>query len=123
MSETLFWIAPAAAVVALIFAWHFFRNMVKEDEGTETMIKIGEHVRQGGRAYLRQQYKIMVVVIVVLAVVFSILAYGFDLQTKWLPITFVCGGFFSALAGYFGMRTATLASTRTAAAARTSSFS
>ena len=52
--------------------------------------------------------------------VFAVLAYGFGLQNPWLPFTFLCGGFFSALAGYIGMQTATLASTRTAAAARTS---
>ena len=62
MSETLFWIAPVAAVIALVFAWHFFRNMVKEDEGTDTMKKIGQHVREGAMAYLRQQYKVMIIV-------------------------------------------------------------
>jgi len=120
MNEPIFWLAPVAAAIGLLFAWLFYRDMVRQDEGTELMQTIGAHVRKGAMAYLRQQYRIMVVVFGVLALLFALLAYGFGLQNPWLPFTFVCGGFFSALAGYFGMRTATLASTRTAAAARTS---
>jgi len=120
MNEHLFWIAPASSIVALVFALVFFRQMMKADEGTDLMRKIGGHVREGAMAYLNQQYRIMLIVFVVVTILFSILAYGFDLQSNWLPITFVCGGFFSALAGYFGMRTATQAATRTAAAARES---
>jgi len=88
--------------------------------GTETMRTNGAHVRDGAMAYLRQQYRIMVLVFAGLALLFALLAYGLGVQNPWLPVTFVCGGFFSALAGYFGMRTATMASTRTAAAALTS---
>ena len=120
MIEPLLWIAPGAALTALVFAWIFFRDMHRQDEGTELMRKIGQHVREGAMAYLRQQYRIMVKVFAALAVLFAILAYGIAVQNPWLPLTFLCGGFFSALAGYFGMQTATLASTRTAAAARTS---
>lgn len=118
MNEQLFWVAPAASVVALIFALFYFRQMKKCDEGTELMIKIGQHVRQGAMAYLGQQYRVMLVVFAVVAILFAVLAFGFDMLNRWQPITFICGGFFSALAGYFGMRTATQASTRTAAAAR-----
>ena len=120
MNEHLFWIAPGASIVALVFALMFFRQMMKADEGTDLMIKIGRHVREGAMAYLNQQYRIMLIVFAVVVLLFAVLAYGFDLQSNWLPITFVCGGFFSALAGYFGMRTATQAATRTAAAARES---
>jgi K(+)-stimulated pyrophosphate-energized sodium pump len=120
MNEPLFWIAPLAALVALVFAWIFFRDMRQQDEGTGVMRRIGRHVRHGAMAYLRQQYRIMLLVFAGLALLFAVLAYGFDLQNRWLPFTFLGGGFFSALAGYFGMQTATLASTRTAAAARTS---
>jgi K(+)-stimulated pyrophosphate-energized sodium pump len=120
MIDPFLWIAPGAAFTALVFAWIFFRDMRARDEGTELMREIGQHVRQGSMAYLRQQYRIMLQVFAALAVLFAILAYGFGIQNPWLPFTFICGGFFSALAGYFGMHTATLASTRTAAAARIS---
>ena len=118
MNEPLFWLAPAAAFAALLFAGYFFLDMRRQDEGTDVMRQIGQHVRQGAMAYLRQQYRIMLIVFLVLAVLFAALAYGLGVQNRWLPFTFLCGGFFSALAGYFGMQTATLASTRTAAAAR-----
>jgi len=120
MNELLFWLAPASAVVGLIFAVVFFKQMKREDEGTDAMKKIGAYVREGAMAYLKQQYKVMLVVFLLVLVLFSILAYGFQVQNPWLPVTFAFGGFFSALAGYFGMQTATQASTRTAAAARES---
>ena len=120
MIEPLFWLAPVGALVALAFAWLFFRDMRRQDSGSEQMQRIGAHVRAGAMAYLRQQYRVMVAVFLLLAALFALLAFGFGLQSTWLPFTFLCGGFFSALAGYCGMQTATLASTRTAAAARTS---
>ena len=109
---------PAAALTALVFALLFYRDMYRRDEGTEVMRRIGGHVRDGAMAYLRQQYRIMLWVFLGLAALFALLAWGLGVQSTWLPATFLCGGFFSALAGFFGMRTATLASTRTAAAAR-----
>ena len=120
INATFFWLAPVAALIGLLFAWVFYRDMRQQDAGTEVMQRIGEHVREGAMAYLRQQYRIMLFVFGALALLFAVLAYGFGLLNPWLPATFLCGGFFSALAGFFGMRTATLASTRTAAAARTS---
>jgi K(+)-stimulated pyrophosphate-energized sodium pump len=120
MTEPVFWIAPIAAIVAMLFAWRFYKEMQAEDEGNETMRTIGGHVRTGAMAYLRQQYKIMIVVFAAVAGIFAWLAYGLGVQNPWLPVTFVFGGFFSALAGYFGMQTATRASTRTTAAAQTS---
>ena len=119
-TEPLFWLAPVAALVALFFAWLFFRDMRRQDSGTEPMRRIGGHVRQGAMAYLRQQYRVMAAVFLLLAGLFALLAFGFGVQSTWLPFTFLCGGLFSAVAGYCGMQTATLASTRTAAAARSS---
>ena len=110
----LFCFVPAASLVALFFAWLFYRQMKKEDEGTPTMREIAQYVREGAMAYLKQQYKVVGIVFVVLAVLFSILAFGFGMQNKWVPFAFLTGGFFSALAGYIGMRTATYASARTA---------
>ena len=112
--QTLFYLVPAASVLALLFAWIFFRQMMKESEGTVTMKEIAQYVREGAMAYLRQQYKVVIIVFIVLAVLFAILAYGFGVQNPWVPFAFLTGGFFSGLAGYVGMRTATYASARTA---------
>ncbi|MBE2181042.1 MAG: sodium-translocating pyrophosphatase [Chthoniobacterales bacterium] len=108
---------PAAALLALFMAAFFARQMLRAAEGTERMIEIARHVRSGAMAYLRQQYRVMLLVFVVLAGVFALMAFVWELQTRWMPLLFLCGGFFSALAGYFGMRTATAASSRTAQAA------
>ena len=110
----LFYFVPAASVIALFFAWLFYHQMRKQDEGTPTMKEIAQYVREGAMAYLKQQYKVVGIVFVILAILFSILAFGFGVQNKWVPFAFLTGGFFSALAGYVGMRTATYASARTA---------
>lgn len=120
MENSLFWIVPASSVIALLLAWFFYRKMMKEDEGTEMMKTIAGHVRKGAMSYLKQQYKIVGIVFLVLVILFSIMAYGFQLQNNWVPIAFLTGGFFSGLSGYLGMKTATNASARTAAAARSS---
>ncbi len=108
-----------ASLLALGFAFFFFKQMMQEDEGTDTMKKIALHVRKGAMAYLKQQYKVVSIVFVVLAAVFSVMAY-FGLQNNWVPFAFLTGGFFSGLAGFFGMKTATYASARTANAAKNS---
>ena len=112
--DLLFYIVPAASLVALFFAWYFFRQMMKESEGNVTMKEIAQYVRDGAMAYLRQQYKVVTIVFVVLAVFFAILAYGFHIQNPWVPFAFLTGGFFSGLAAFVGMKTATYASARTA---------
>ena len=116
----VFWLVPIASVVALAMAGYFFRQMRKEDEGTPRMIEIAEFVRKGAMAYLRQQYKVVTIVFIVLAVVFAFMAYVLKVQNPWVPFAFLTGGFFSGLAGFFGMKTATFASARTANAARKS---
>ena len=116
----LFYAVPVASVLALLFAFIFYRQMKKEDEGTPTMRQIAQYVREGAMAYLKQQYKVVVIVFIVLAVFFAILAYGFGVQNPWVPFAFLTGGFFSGLAGFIGMKTATFASGRTANAARRS---
>lgn len=117
---SVFWIIPIASVCALGMAWYFFRSMMKEDEGTPRMIEIAEFVRRGAMAYLKQQYKVVLIVFIVLAIIFAVMAYGFNVQNPWVPFAFLTGGFFSGLAGFFGMKTATYASARTANAARKS---
>ena len=116
----VFWLVPIASVVALAMAGYFFRQMRKEDEGTPRMIEIAEFVRKGAMAYLRQQYKVVTIVFIVLAAVFAFMAYVLKVQNPWVPFAFLTGGFFSGLAGFFGMKTATYASARTANAARKS---
>ena len=120
MTNALFWLVPISSVLALLFAWYFYKQMMKTDEGTPQMKKIALHVRKGAMSYLRQQYKIVGIVFLVLVVLFSIMAFGFGVQNEWVPIAFLTGGFFSGLSGYLGMKTATYASARTANAARTS---
>ena len=106
-------------MIALLFAYVFFRQMMKESEGTATMKEIAKFVRDGAMAYLKQQYKVVVIVFIVLAALFAVLAY-FGVQNSWVPFAFLTGGLFSGLAGFVGMKTATYASARTANAARRS---
>ena len=115
----LMYVVLAASMLALGFAYYFYRSMLKKDEGTELMKKIASHVRKGAMAYLKQQYKVVTIVFVVLAVLFFVMSL-FDLQNGWVWFAFLTGGFFSGLAGFFGMKTATYASARTANAARQS---
>ena len=114
----VFWLIPIASVVALGMAWFFFRSMMREEEGTERMKEIAAHVRKGAMAYLKQQYKVVTIVFVVLAIVFAFMAYVLKVQNPWVPFAFLTGGLFSGLAGFFGMKTATYASACTANGAR-----
>jgi len=116
----LFWFIPFSSLLALGFAFYFFKQMKKESEGTERMKTVAQHVRTGAMAYLKQQYKVVSIFFIVMVIIFAILAYGLNLQNEWVPFAFLTGGFFSGLAGFFGMKTATYASARTANAARES---
>ena len=117
---SVFWLVPVASVVALSMAYYFFRSMMSADEGTPRMREIASYVRSGAMSYLKQQYKVVTIVFVVLAVLFAVMAYVLKWQNPWVPFAFLTGGFFSGLAGFFGMKTATYASARTANAARKS---
>lgn len=120
MDNVLFWLVPVASLLALAFACYFYYQMKKVEEGTPRMSHIAAAVRRGAMSYLKQQYKIVGIVFIVLVVFFAIMAFGFNVQNHWVPVAFLTGGFFSGLAGYLGMKTATYASVRTANAARTS---
>ncbi len=120
MLSNLFWMVPSSAAITLGVAFFLFRQMKTKSEGTEKMKKIALYVRRGAMAYLKQQYKIVLIVFICIAAVFAVLAYVLRVQNPWVPGAFLTGGFFSALAGFFGMRTATQASARTAHAARES---
>ena len=120
METYLFWLVPIASILALAFAGYFYKQMMRESEGSPEMQKIAAHVRKGAMSYLKQQYKVVTLVFIGLVILFAIMAYGFNLQNHWVPIAFLTGGFFSGLSGYLGMKTATYASARTANAARNS---
>ncbi|MDY6969851.1 MAG: sodium/proton-translocating pyrophosphatase, partial [Spirochaetota bacterium] len=113
MESSIFYIAPIASIFALIFAWVFYKSMMKADEGNETMIEIANHVKEGALAYLNRQYKVVTIVFIILLVIFIVLAF-LGVQNPFVPVAFLTGGFFSGLCGYLGMRTATNASSRTA---------
>ncbi len=116
MINSIFWIVPIAGLVALLFAWIFYRNMKAQEEGTDRMKEIALYVREGAMAYLSRQYSVVIKVFIVLVVLLTILAY-LGIQNPFVPIAFLTGGFFSGLCGYLGMKTATFASNRTAWAA------
>ena len=120
MLNNLFWLVPIGSALALGFAYYFFKQMMKADEGTDMMKKIALHVRTGAMAYLRQQYKVVTIVFLILTAIFAILAYVLKIQNPWVPFAFITGGFFSGLSGFFGMKTATYASASAANAAQKS---
>ncbi|MDR0351468.1 MAG: sodium-translocating pyrophosphatase [Puniceicoccales bacterium] len=113
----LFWVIPVVAVFALIVARYFYNSMMLESAGTDRMQEIAAYVRTGALAYLKQQYKVVAVVFLILAVILGVLSFGLDLQNDWVPFAFISAGIFSGLAGFLGMKTATNASSRTAFAA------
>ena len=114
----MWWLAPLGSIIALAFAYYFYRSFMKLSEGTPQMIEIAQAVREGAAAYLRAQYKVVIGVFIALFIIFLVLAFGFNVQNKVVPFAFLTGGFFSGLCGFFGMKAATNASARTTNAAR-----
>ena len=108
------------SILALVFAYIFFKKMMSADEGNERMVEIAGYVRDGANAYLFQQYKVVAIFFVVIFVLLAVAAFVAEVQSKWVPFAFITGGFFSGLAGWFGMKTATWASSRTSAGAQKS---
>ncbi len=119
MISSLFWIAPVSAVLALLFAWIFYRGMMKAPAGNDRMQEIATYVREGAMAYIKRQYSVVFKVFMILVVLLLVLAY-LGVQNPFVPIAFLTGGFFSGLCGYLGMKTATNASSRTAQGASVS---
>jgi len=118
-AESLFWVAPVGSIIALIFAYRFYRQIMRLSEGEPAMVKIAEHVRQGAMAYLKQQYKVVAIFFVCAGLGLGFLAW-LDMQSTWVPFAFFTGGFFSGFAGFIGMKTATNASARTTFAVKQS---
>ena len=117
MSNPVFFLAPFGSLIALLFAWIFYSQMMKQSEGTPRMAQIASYVRTGAMAYLKQQYRVVGYFFVALTLLLSFMAFVLEVQNPWVPFAFLTGGFFSGLAGFFGMKTATYASARTAHAA------
>ena len=116
-----FWLLGlACACLALYKAWDFFKWMEAQSPGTPRMQEIAGFVRTGADAYLQQQYKVVGAFFVAIFLLLAVMAFGLNVQSAWVPFAFISGGFFSGLAGWFGMKTATLASNRTAAGAERS---
>ena len=113
-------IGIVGALAALVFAFYFYKNMMRAPEGTDRMKEIAGHVREGADAYLRRQYRVVAIVFLIICLIFAFLAFGLKVQALWVPFAFLTGGFFSGLCGFLGMRSATRASSRTANAARES---
>ncbi|MCL2101065.1 MAG: sodium-translocating pyrophosphatase [Fibromonadales bacterium] len=109
----MIWFILASSILALIFAFVFYKNMMKKSEGNQKMKEIAQYVREGAMAYLKQQYKTVSIVFVILFIVLAVLAAA-GIQNPFVPIAFLTGGFFSGLCGFLGMKTATQASARTA---------
>jgi K(+)-stimulated pyrophosphate-energized sodium pump len=113
MLNPVFWLVPVASLIALFFAWYFFKQMMKNSEGNDTMKEIARHVRDGANAYLSSQYRVVALVFLVLVILLGVLAF-MKVQNPFVPVAFLTGGFFSGLCGFLGMKTATYASARTA---------
>ena len=109
----LMYIVPIAGIVALISAYFFYNSMMRSEKGNARMEEIASYVREGAYAYLYRQYKVVLIVFLVLCIIFTILAF-MGIQNPFVPIAFLTGGFFSGLCGFLGMKTATNASSRTA---------
>jgi K(+)-stimulated pyrophosphate-energized sodium pump len=119
-TEILWVLMPIGSAMALVFAWLFYQAMLKAPEGTDRMKEIAAYVREGAYAYLKRQYSVVTIVFIVLSAIFAFLAFVLHVQNRFVWFSFLTGGFFSGLAGFIGMRTATFASARTANGCRTS---
>ena len=113
MDKLLVFLTFVSALIALIFAFVTALKVIRFPEGTELMKKISSSIRRGANAYLRRQYKIVLVFFGIMFVILGGMAFA-GFLTPYVPFAFISGGFFSALSGFVGMKIATLANARTA---------
>jgi len=116
-AQSVFWLAPFGAAMALVFAYVFYSNMMEADPGSDRPQEIAGYVKEGAMSYLWSQYRVVGYFFVIAFAFFAFLSFVLHVQSPWTPFAFLTGGFFSGLSGYLGMITATNASSRTAAAA------
>ncbi len=115
--SNVFWIVPGVSILSLIFAWIFYRQMIREDEGSGKMIQIANAIREGATSFLKVQDRVVAIFLVIMALFLAFLAFGLNVLSRWVPLVFLIGGFLSGLSGFLGMRTATRASVRVTNAA------
>ena len=115
----LYWISLFASICALIFAYVQAKKVLNSDEGTDRMKEISRFVRTGAAAFLKRQYRTVIIFFIVMFCVLCGMAAAHKL-TWYVPFAFITGGFFSGLSGYIGMSIATRANDRTACAAQQS---
>ncbi|MCP4203063.1 MAG: sodium-translocating pyrophosphatase [bacterium] len=112
------YLVPICGVAALIFAWLRSAEITKQEAGTKEMAVIARHISEGAMAFLRREYRVLAIFVVAAAVLLSWANSGNAESSKLIGVSLIAGAFCSALAGYFGMKIATKANVRTAAAAR-----
>ena len=117
LGEILVIITFVCAALALLFAVFTALKVLKFPEGSDRMKKLSASIRSGANAYLKRQYKIVVIFFAVMFVVLGLMAI-FGLLTPYVPFAFITGGFFSGLSGFIGMKIATASNARTANACR-----
>ena len=116
----LIYTVPVMGVVGLLYTLVKFNWVSKQDAGTERMQEIARYIQEGAMAFLRAEYKILTYFVVIAALLLGVMGLSNENSHWSIAVAFVIGAFFSALAGYIGMRVATKANVRTAHAARTS---
>ena len=120
MMENLIYVVPAMGIVGLLYTFIKYAWVAKQDAGNERMKEISNYIAEGAMAFLKAEYKILAYFVVIAALLLGVMGYS-NANSHWsIAIAFILGAFFSALAGFVGMRIATKANVRTAQAARTS---
>jgi K(+)-stimulated pyrophosphate-energized sodium pump len=117
---TWIFLVPGLGIVALLFAYYKAAWVNRQDAGTERMIEISGHVRDGAMAFLRREYSVLAIFVIVVAILLAIANWNMKDSSPVIAISFILGASCSALAGFFGMRVATAANVRTTNGARQS---
>jgi len=122
--DALFWLGIVGAAIAIGFAFIQQRRVLQNSEGTDKMKEIAKAIREGANAYLKRQYRLVIIFFAVMTAILAALAYipwifgAPGLVNEFIPFAFLTGGFFTGLAGFIGMKAATKANARTAYAAQ-----
>jgi K(+)-stimulated pyrophosphate-energized sodium pump len=118
--DNLIYVIPAMGIVGLLYTFIKFAWVDKQDAGNERMKEISTYIADGAMAFLKAEWRILTYFVIIAAILLGIMGYS-SANSSWsIAISFICGGFFSALAGFIGMKVATKANVRTTQAARTS---
>ncbi len=118
--DKLFYVVPALGIAGLLYTFIKFAWVSKQDAGNDRMKEISNYIAEGAMAFLKAEYKILTYFVIIGALLLGVMGYSNENSHWSIAVAFIIGAFFSALAGYIGMRIATKANVRTAQAARTS---